>query len=95
MTNFESEILDFFSDDEIIDKASLNGGRLIAGIFDSDFELAFDEEIASQKFNFTCPTGELLNVTTGDVLTLIGLNYKIIGIEPNGTGITILRLHKQ
>ena len=43
----------------------------------------------------TLPTADAASAAHGQVLIVSGATYKVRGIEPDGTGITLLRLEKQ
>lgn len=43
----------------------------------------------------TLPTADAANAVHGQTLIIAGTSYKVRGVEPDGTGITLLRLERQ
>ena len=89
---FTEDLSVFFDTDEFADSVTYNGVA-IAGIFDNAY---FEGQgIQSAQPVFTCPTASVPDAKHGDVLIRAGITYKVVGVEPDGTGITLLRLEKQ
>lgn len=71
--------------------ATLNGSVTTTGIFDDAFVDALG--VAATGPTFLC---DLLGVLYGDALVVSGKgSYKVVGAEPDGTGLTLLRLERQ
>lgn len=83
-------------------------GATIKGIFDAQYEEAFAlERGASSSYGdlygrvqasspvFTCATADVASAGHGQTITIGATVYKITGVEPDGTGMTVLRLEKQ
>lgn len=69
-------------------------GATINGILDADYDEAMGRVQASTPL-FACATADVANATHGQTLTVGATVYKIVGVEPDGTGMTVLRLEKQ
>ena len=68
----------------------------VYGIFDSQyFNLDLGvSAVSSSDLQFTCRTADVCDYTQGDQLTLNSVTYEIIDVQEDGTGITVLKLHK-
>ena len=64
-------------------------------IFDSEYVGVGDVEIESSGPALTCRTSDVADRAHGDVLTIDSVGYVIRGIQPDGTGVTLLRLERQ
>lgn len=69
-------------------------GATINGILDAEYLEPMGRVQASQPV-FTCSTADVASATHGQTLTVGATVYKIVGVEPDGTGMTVLRLEKQ
>jgi hypothetical protein len=66
----------------------------ITVLFDNDYQgidLASGQIMSSGPAAY-CKSSDVPNATQGDEMTINGVLYTVIGIEPDGTGLTILRL---
>lgn len=89
---FAEDLGVFFSTDEFADSVTYNGSTLI-GIFDNAY---FETEgIQGSQPVFTCPTASVPNALHGDELVRNGVTYRVVGVEPDGTSLTLLRLERQ
>jgi hypothetical protein len=72
--------------------AILNGSP-VAGIFDNTYN-AFDMggSLAGASPLFTLPTASVPGVVVGLALVVNGTTYQVVNHEPDGTGLSILRL---
>jgi hypothetical protein len=87
----------FLSADDFGVTAIYKGSIEIEGIFDK-FYLEQSVGIAGIQSNdpvFTCLTSEAPDPAHGETLEIGTATYKIIGVEPDGDGMTILRLEIQ
>ena len=75
--------------------AVYNGSIDVVGIFDSDFIAPFSTGVEGTQTIFTAPTSSIPTPAHGDTLKIGGTTYTIEGIEPDGAGITQLRLAEQ
>ena len=75
---------------------SSGGESDVVGIFDSQF-LSLDlgaGSVSTSELQFTCRTCDVSNYTQGDRLTLEGVGYEITDVQNDGTGMTVLKLHR-
>lgn len=70
--------------------ATLNGAN-VRGIFDNAYGESFGL-VASSSPVFRLPSS--IAVTTGQTLVIAATTYTVASVEPDGTGITVLRLEK-
>lgn len=71
--------------------------RPVKGIFDNGY---FDREagktvIDTTQPQFTCPTDESVDVHRGQIVTIDGKTYSVVKVEPDGTGVSIIKLHHE
>jgi hypothetical protein len=68
--------------------------KSIKVIFDNEHygEKVYDQEINSSMPVATCKTSDLTGLKQGDTLTVNAVTYKILDIQPDGTGLTKLIL---
>ena len=71
--------------------ATLNGAT-VRGIFDDAYGDAFGGLVAGSGPMFRVPT--TIAVTRGDSLACAATTYTVVNIEPDGTGLSTLRLEK-
>ncbi len=85
----------FFNPDEFGRQAIYKGNTIQGQLF-SEYESAalFESSVESRKTWFVARSSDVLDAVHGDTLTIDGVAYKIIEIEPEDSGITALRLGK-
>jgi hypothetical protein len=75
--------------------AVFNGTTSVNGLMD----LAYAEPLGNLEQGsapvFTCAASDVGPVAHGDSLVAAGRTYKVCGVEPDGTGIVLLRLELQ
>jgi hypothetical protein len=82
----------FFDPTEFADDVTFKGGA-IAGIFDDAY---FEGQgIQGSQPVFTCRSLDVSSARRGDILIRSGVEYKVTSVEPDGTGVTLLKLEKQ
>lgn len=86
--------LDIFLDDDEFAVDVILNSVTIQGIFDNEFISAVEDEIGVET---TIPQGQFKtsDVSTavhGDQMTINSIVYNIIGIQPDGTGMTLILL---
>lgn len=92
---FTEDLGVFFQDRDFAVAATYSGsGSTIYGILDSEYDEPMGRVQASKPI-FGCKTADVASAVHGQTLTIAAQVYKIVGVEPDGTGITILRLEKQ
>ena len=67
-------------------------GRTINVIFDEQYVDALGVE--SSQPAATCESAMVDGVEQNDMLTISGRGFRIIGVQPDGTGVTVLRLQR-
>lgn len=95
---YESDINIFFSDWAIDATYTPQGGQAsaIKAIFDNSFDAVnlTGGVVESASPQATVKTTDVPNAKHGDTLNINSITYKIIGIHPDATGITLLILSK-
>lgn len=94
---FAEDLSVFFSTDDFAVAATHNGTTTVNGIFDKLY-LETDAGIGGVQGNqpvFVCKAADVSAVAHGDTLAISGTTYKVVGVEPDGTGLVLLRLEEQ
>jgi phage head-tail attachment protein len=91
---FTEDISAFFSTDGFAVDATLSGVG-VRGIFDASYTDAFGNVVEGYAPVFMLATSDCASVAHGDVLVVQAHTYKVRGVEPDGTGVTLLRLERQ
>lgn len=91
-----SDRLNFFDDDDFGVSAKV-GAKVLYGILENEYYAVdvggFDVE--SNQPRFTCRTADLPTITLGTTTCTISTTaYVIVSNEPDGTGISVLRLRE-
>mgnify|MGYP003960367063 FL=1 len=86
---FRSEFLDAT---EMADNATI-GASTVAGIFDNQFVEVHG--IEGVRPVFVCDESDVSTIDHGDSLSVKSTSYEVIGIQPDGTGLTSLILEAQ
>jgi hypothetical protein len=70
--------------------------RELNGIFDAaHFSLDLGAgSVSTRELQFTCATEDTEGFTQDDVLEIAGVRYVIADLQPDGTGITVLKLNR-
>ncbi len=84
------DLVPFFAE---FGQACAIAGGSVTGIFDAQPQQAFGLVDASGPA-LTIRSSDWASVTRGESVTVAAVAYTVIGIEPDGTGITILRLQR-
>ena len=87
--SFVEDLAPMFADFAVI---ATVGAASVQGIFDNAYQGAFSGLVPDSSPSFTCATAEVSSVVVGDTLTLNATPYTICAIEPDGTGVTVLKL---
>jgi Phage Head-Tail Attachment len=95
----ESDRLSFFEIEEFGVSATITSGsstRTVAGIFDnSHFEIDNGYQVVSTtQPQLLCRTADVTDVEQGATVVISGVNWKAIDLMPDGTGMTLIKLHK-
>lgn len=68
-------------------------GRLVHGIFGRSYlELDFDRPLESGSYELQVRDIDIKGVNRGATVDRNGLLYEVVGFEPDGEGMTILKL---
>lgn len=102
-TQITSDISTFFNTDEFADSASYTPAQYahvhklgtsntttVNGNLYKDFVVINGSEAYLPIFE--CATADVSSAAHGDRLTIDSVDYKVVGIEPDGTGITKLAM---
>ena len=90
--SFTENLADFIHSDTPGYVVATVGGSSVGALFDNGFSSAFD--IAGSGPRITLPTSSAPSAALGDAVTVSGVSYTVAGIEPDGTGLTVLRLQE-
>ena len=88
----------FFDSDEFGVTATYSVGGTVDGVFENEFFEALTETdvaVESAQLLFTCATADVPTAAHGQTLAWSGNTYAIVGVQPDGTGVTILVLEAQ
>lgn len=84
----------FLSTDDFAVTATV-GAASVAGIFDRQYAEPLGNFVEGSSPVFLVNADDLPDVAQGDLLTIDGTDYKVRGVEPDGTGFILLRLEVQ
>ena len=92
---FTEDLSVFFNEDEFAVSATLDGAS-VTGIFDNGYTLGAvgPTGMASAAPMFRLPTASVPASPHGKSLVTGGITYRVVGHEPDGTGVSILLLEK-
>lgn len=92
----------FFATDDFGTAATyrpqVGGPQTVNGIFDAPFraaELEAEVGVETTSPTFACRTADLPHPEHGAVLSVDGTDYVIVGVHPDGTGVTLLMLRER
>ncbi len=71
------------------------GTAEVRGIFDNAFVDAGGIGAFATQPTFTCASADLAGVHVGAPAVVRSTSFRIVGIEPDGTGISFVRLERQ
>lgn len=107
MIESAADRLAFFNPEEFgvtatLASGSSGGGEIdVVGIFDNQF-LSLDlgaGSVTTSEPQFTCRTDDVksedFTAAQGDTLTLDEVVWEVVDIQHDGTGVTVLRLHRK
>lgn len=81
----------FQESSEFIATVRLNNGAPFKAIFEAAYVDALG--VASATPNVTCRDADINQASIGSVLNINGTDYRIATIEPDGAGLSVLRVH--
>lgn len=95
---FTEDLSDFFDTEHGFAVTVVYDGNVsVEGIFDAEYfePSAGMAGVQSSQPVFLCMTADVEDAAHGETLEIDDDTYHIVGVEPDGTGITMLRLEKQ
>jgi hypothetical protein len=87
---FAEDLTPFFADFGV--DATI-GAATVRGIFDNDFITSMGL-VAGTGPVLLCASASVSAVTQGASVTIASIGYTVTGIEPDGTGMTLLRMQE-
>lgn len=66
--------------------------KTVRVIFDNGYGEAFDGLAGSQQPTALCESEDVTGIAQDDTLTIADVEYTVTNVEPDGTGMTTLRL---
>lgn len=87
---FTEPLAGYFGTDDFAVSATL-AGVAVTGIFDARYYEPLGTVEGSQPM-FMLPTASAPSAAHGQALVVNGRTYTVVGVEPDGTGVTLLRL---
>lgn len=88
----DADLATFFETSDFAETA-LAGATPILGIFDNAHASAYD--IAGSGPIFTCKSSDASSLSPGtSTLTIRSSSYLVIGVEADGTGVSLVRLQE-
>ena len=88
---FTEDLTDFLDPDDFAVQA-VYLGQNVNGILDREFVMVLDME--AEHPTFTCRAADVSNAAHGDAITVNSTAYTVVGLQPDGTGITKLILQE-
>lgn len=91
---FDEDLTAFFHDTEFSVPATLPGGAVVQVIFEAPHTSLFDGEAEGVQPRATGRTVDLAALAYGAVITVQGTAYTVTANQPDGTGISMLKLRE-
>ena len=81
---------------EALGRSATFRGNSINLLFLNEFDAAivFDQEIEMQAPECLAETADVPDISHGETITIAAVTYYVIGVEPEGTGVTRIKLSK-
>jgi hypothetical protein len=90
--SFVETLSDFF--DDFAETATLANGSKVFGIFDAAYQQQLNGMLSSSSPQFQSITTSLMTAVEGTAITIAGITYTIVEVQPDGTGLTTLILRR-
>lgn len=85
----------FFDPNDFAVVALYNGATTVNVIFDAEYTEPLGNDVQGSAPVAWCQASLLPGVAHGDTLVINATTYKVRGVEPDGTGVLLLRLEEQ
>jgi hypothetical protein len=92
---FVEDLAGFFDVAGFAVAALYNGATTVNGIFDAVYTEPLGNYVEGSGPIFQCPAADVPSIAQGDTFLINARTYKVRGVEPDGTGIVLLRLEEQ
>ncbi len=92
---FAENLAPFFSTSDFAVAALWNGATSVNVIFDRAYIGALANVVEASGPVFTCAAEDIPGVKHGDTFVIDSTTYKVVGVEPDGTGVVLIRLEAQ
>jgi hypothetical protein len=93
---FAENLTAFVREDDFAVAATLQGVAVASGvIFDADYVEPLGNYVEGRSHVAQVITSEVASVAQGQTMVIGATTYKVRGVEPDGTGMTLLRLEEQ
>lgn len=73
--------------------ADFGGGVVVDGVFDNAYAIAFDA-LAGTAPMFRCEAPAVSSVTVGQGVSIGGVGYEVVDLQPDGAGVVRMILEK-
>lgn len=91
---FTEDLTPFFNEDDFAVAATLQGVA-VSGILDEEYVEPLGNVVEGRHPIFQCRASDVPSVAHGQSLVVGARTFKVRGVEPDGTGIMLLRLEEQ
>jgi hypothetical protein len=92
---FAENLQPFFDTSGFGVAATYNGTTTVNGMLDLAYMEPLGNMAEASAPVFTCAEADVAAVKHGDTLAVASRTYKVVGVEPDGTGVVVLRLQRQ
>lgn len=92
---FAEDLAPFFSASDFAVVALWNGATSVNVIFDADYTEPLGNLVQGAAPVVWCAAATVPGVAHGDTFVINGTTHKVRGVEPDGTGVLLLRLEEQ
>ena len=90
---FAEDLSLFFNSSDFAVAAVFGGTTIVKGILGSAYVEV--NGVESSKPTFTCAFSDVDDVAHADTVVIEGIDYKVVGVKPDGTGIAVIILELQ
>lgn len=90
---FAEDLSVFFDEADFAVAATLEGVA-VRGIFDEPYAEPLSGMVEGSSPTFVCRSADIPSVAHEQTLVIGARSFKVVGVEPDGTGVTLLRLRE-